>query len=115
MLGLDFEKSNDFAFEIKIDNCQLNHASFYRKNIAKTVFKQSKMQSVDFTECDLSVSIFNDCDLLNATFLNTNLEKVDFRNSKNFTIDPENNRIKGARFSLQSVDGLLSKYQIKIE
>jgi hypothetical protein len=53
--------------------------------------------------------------LTNALFENTNLEKVDFRTSYNFTIDPENNRIKKAMFSLNTIPGLLVKYGIVIE
>ena len=115
MLGIDFEKCSDFAFNIKVDNCQLSHASFYKMNLSKMIFKVCKLEGVDFTECNLSTSVFDNCDLLNATFLKTNLEKADFRTSKNFIIDPENNHIKGAKFSRKSVDGLLSKYLIKIE
>ncbi|RXP55755.1 pentapeptide repeat-containing protein [Lutibacter sp. HS1-25] len=115
MLGLHFEKCSDFTFSMKVENCQLNDASFYHQKISKTVFTKCKMQEVDFTECDLSFSVFNDCDLLNAIFDNTNLKGADLRNSFNFTIDPEKNQIKGAKFSLQSVSGLLAKYHIKID
>ena len=115
MLGLNFDKCSDFAFSIKVDNCQLNHSSFYKQKLSKTLFAKSKLQEVDFTQCDLSSSVFDDCDLLNAIFYNTDIQNADFRNSHNFTIDPENNRIKGAKFTLQSVGGLLAKYDIKIE
>ena len=115
MLGLHFEKCSNFAFSIKVDNCQLNLSTFYQQKLAKTKFIQSKLQDVDFSECDLSASVFDDCDLLNATFLNNDLKNADFRTALNFAIDPENNRLKGAKFSLQTVGGLLSKYNITIE
>ena len=115
MLGLRFDKCSDFAFSMKVDNCQLNSSSFYKKKLSKTVFSKSKLQEVDFTECNLNSSIFDNCDLLNAVFKNTNLENTDLRNSFNFIIDPEYNKIKGAKFSLESVEGLLTKYHIKIE
>ncbi|WP_311316321.1 pentapeptide repeat-containing protein [Kaistella jeonii] len=66
---------------------------------------QKNLSSADFTDCDLSQTIFQ----------NTNLEKADFRSAFNYTIDPENNRLKGAKFSLAGISGLLGKYQIKIE
>ncbi len=114
MLGMHFEKSSNFAFSIKLNNCQLNFSSFFLQNLSKTVFTKSKLQEVDFSECNLSSSIFDDCDLQNAIFSNTDLRNSDFRTSHNFTIDPENNRMKGAQFSLPSVSGLLHKYNIKI-
>ncbi|WP_306456210.1 pentapeptide repeat-containing protein [Winogradskyella undariae] len=115
MLGLQFDKYSDFGFLIKVDKCQLNHSSFYKRKLSKTSFKKTKLQEVDFTECDLSSSAFDDCDLQNVIFKNTNLQNADFRSSSNFTIDPENNQIKGAKFTLETVLGLLTKYNIKIE
>lgn len=72
------------------------------------------MQEVDFTEADLSISTFDHCDLSNAKFEKTNLEKADFTTAYNYTIDPEINRIKKARFAIPEVIGLLSKYDIVI-
>jgi hypothetical protein len=48
-------------------------------------------------------------------FNQSNLEKVDFRTSKNYAIDPENNRIKRAKFSYPDVLGLLDKYDIETD
>jgi hypothetical protein len=50
-----------------------------------------------------------------ATFDQTILEKVDFRTSYHYSIDPEVNRIKKAKFSILGVAGLLGKYDIEIE
>ncbi|MBE0539484.1 MAG: pentapeptide repeat-containing protein, partial [Ignavibacterium sp.] len=60
-------------------------------------------------------SSFNDCDLRNAVFDNTNLSKCDFRKAYNYLIDPENNKISKAKFSIMGVPGLLTKYDIMIE
>ncbi|HZB12656.1 MAG TPA: pentapeptide repeat-containing protein, partial [Chryseolinea sp.] len=81
----------------------------------KTVFKNSQLQETDFTECDVTGALFDNCDLTNATFAFTILEKADLRTSYNYSIDPEKNRVKKARFSLQGVTGLLDKYDIEIE
>jgi fluoroquinolone resistance protein len=43
------------------------------------------------------------------------LEKADFRTSNGYSIDPEMNRIKKAKFSLEGVAGLLDKYDIEVE
>ncbi|MCW3075998.1 MAG: pentapeptide repeat-containing protein [Bacteroidetes bacterium] len=73
------------------------------------------MQEVDFSQADLSGSFFINCDLSRAVFDGTNLEKSDLRTSYNFTIDPERNKIKKARFSNAGLAGLLGKYDIIIE
>jgi uncharacterized protein YjbI with pentapeptide repeats len=77
--------------------------------------KNCTLHEVDFTEADLSASTFDNCDLLNASFDKTILEKADFRTSYNYIIDPENNRIKKAKFSRNGIAGLLNKYDIEIE
>jgi len=63
----------------------------------------------------LTSSVFDNCNLLQAVFDRTILEKADLRNSYNYSIDPEINRIKKARFSILGISGLLDKYDIDIE
>ncbi|WP_371736668.1 pentapeptide repeat-containing protein [Cellulophaga sp. HaHaR_3_176] len=75
-------------------------------------FNKNKLQEVDFTDCDLNLSVFDNCDLQNAIFKNTNLQNPDLRSSYNFSIDLENNQIKGAKFTLETIVGLLIKYNI---
>ncbi len=115
MLGLKFETCNDFGFSVRFNNCTLNHSSFYSWKIKKTIFKNSHLIEVDFTNCDLSNAVFDNCDLSNAIFENTTLEKADFRTSFNYSLNPEINRIKKAKFSLTGIAGLLSKYDIEID
>ncbi len=114
LLGLHFEDCSDFLFSVSFDNCILNLSSFYKRKLKKTIFKNCSLHEVDFTEADLSLAQFDNCDLNRATFINTNLEKADFRSAYNYTIDPEQNRIKKARFSLDGLAGLLHKYDIEI-
>ena len=92
-----------------------NIRCIYKTKIKKTTFKNSQLKEVDFTECDLTGSVFENCDLSNATFDITIMEKVDFRTAYNYSIDLELNQIKMAKFSIQGIPGLLSKYQIEIE
>jgi uncharacterized protein YjbI with pentapeptide repeats len=115
MLGLHFEDCNPFGLAVSFENCNLSHSSFFRNKLKKTTFNNLKLHEVDFTECDLTGSVFDNCDLMNATFDRTNLEKADFRTSFNYSISPETNRIKKARFSLSGIAGLLYKYDIEIE
>jgi uncharacterized protein YjbI with pentapeptide repeats len=73
------------------------------------------LQDADFAEADLTSALFDNCNLAQAVFDNTTLEKADFRTSYNFFIDPESNRLKKAKFSIEGVVGLLGKYDIIIE
>ena len=69
---------------------------------------------MDFSESDLRNTILDQCDLLNATFDHTNLERANLTSALNYSIDPENNRIQGAKFSMPAEIGLLDKYNIEI-
>jgi uncharacterized protein YjbI with pentapeptide repeats len=115
MLGLRFDTCNEFGLSFSFDSCQLNHSSFYKTKIKKTIFKNSQLQEVDFAACGLTSAVFENCDLSGAVFENTDIEKADFRTSYNYSIDPEINRITKARFSILGVSGLLEKYNIIIE
>lgn len=115
ILGVDFGVCSDFAFSIRFENCQLDHSSFDKQNLSKTLFKSSKLYDVGFFECDLSSAVFEESDLMNARFNQNNLKKSDFRTASHFVIDPEQNALKGAKFSAHSLAGLLAKYKIRIE
>ncbi|MFT5185587.1 MAG: fluoroquinolone resistance protein, partial [Flavobacteriales bacterium] len=68
----------------------------------------------DFSGCDLSAAVFGDCKLVGTTFDQTILVKSDFRTAQGFEIDPENNRVREAKFSKDGLIGLLGKYSLDI-
>jgi uncharacterized protein YjbI with pentapeptide repeats len=115
LLGLHFNDCNNLIITFEFEGCTLDLSSFYKLKLKNTRFKNSKINDADFTETDLSNSSFDNCDLQKTVFENTNLEGVDFRTAFNYSIDPEANRIKKAKFSVPSITGLLGKYDIEIE
>ena len=115
LVGILFINCGGFTFSPRFEGCQLNLSSFYQVNVSNVVFTKCSLQEADFTEANLTGCMFADCDLQRAVFSNTNLEKADLRTSYNFSIDPERNRLKKAKFSLQNVAGLLVKYGVEIE
>lgn len=114
-MGLHFENCNPFLLELDFENCLLNHSSFSKLKLKKTRFINCNLQEVDFTGCDLSQALLDQCDLNRTVFEGTILEKADLRTSFNYSIDPELNRMKKARFSINGVAGLLYKYDIDLE
>lgn len=115
MLGLQFDKCDGFGLSFSFDGCQLNHSSFFKTALRKTVFRNSQLEETYFAEADLTRAVFDNCDLRRAVFDQTILEKADFRTAYNYAIDPEINRIKKAKFSISGIPGLLGKYDIVIE
>ena len=79
-----------------------------------TRFHNCQLKDADFAEADLSAATFDGCDLAGAIFDRSNLEKADFRTARNYRIDPENNRLKKAKFSPLGLAGLLGKYDVVI-
>lgn len=115
LIGLQFQESNSFLLSIGFENCILKLSVFYKLKLKKMSFINCNLQEADFTEADLTSSIFENCDLYRTIFYSTNLEKADFRSSFNYSLDPERNRIKKAKFSRLGIAGLLDKYTIEIE
>lgn len=115
LLGLSFDRCNEFLLSMTFSGCQLTLASFQKLKLKNTSFASCNLREVDFTQSDLTGSTLAECDLAAAIFENTNLEKADLRSAFNFSIDPSNNRIRKAKFSRESLSGLLDKFGIIVE
>jgi fluoroquinolone resistance protein len=114
IMGVDFSKCNKFMFSFTFEDCIIHYSSFYSMKLRKTNFTRCSLKEVDFENVDLTSSIFNTCDLEGSKFVRTILEKADFSTAQNFSIDPENNKIKKAKFSAFNLAGLLHKYDLDI-
>jgi uncharacterized protein YjbI with pentapeptide repeats len=114
LLGLHFEDCNKVLLAISFKKCHLNLSFFYQLKMKKTKFIECQLQEVDFTETDLTESLFEQCDFQSTIFDNTILEKADLSGSYNFSINPNQNRIKQAKFSRTELAGLLDSFHINI-
>lgn len=114
ILGFLFSKANTFNLSFSFDTCILDHSSFHGLKIKKTSFKNCSLKEVDFENADCSQSIFDNSNMERALFYQTNIGQADLRTAYNYVLDPEFNNIKGAKFSLDGIPGLLHKYKIKI-
>jgi uncharacterized protein YjbI with pentapeptide repeats len=114
-MGINFSECTSIPFIVKFEGCILDYCSFVKKKLVKTNFIDCSMKSTDFTECDLTKSTFSNTDLSNAVFNKTILKEANFLSAINYTIDPEMNTLKKAKFSITGVVGLLTKYGIIIE
>ncbi len=115
LLGLHFEDCSPFLFSVSFVRCILDFSSFYGVKLKNTVWKNCSLQATDFTDADLSGARFSECELKDARFENTLLHGADFRTAYNYSLNPELNRIKGAKFSFPGVLGLLHKYDIEVD
>jgi fluoroquinolone resistance protein len=115
VVGVDFGSCLPFLFSVGFEECNLDYSHFIKCKLKKTEFKGCTVRDADFTEADLTDASFLDCDLSNAVFNRTNLTHADFRTARNYSIDPEENTVRRARFSLSGVAGLLRRYDLILE
>lgn len=114
LLGIRFDECDDFLFAVNFDHCVLDYSWFSRKKMPKTRFTETSLKGVNFESVDLASAVFDGCNLEDAVFDQANLSGADLTAAWNFTIDPERNSIKKAKFSNDALAGLLGKYDIKI-
>jgi len=112
LLGMPFDRCSAFLFSVSFKNCVLNYSVFFRRKMKQTSFVDCALKECDFSAAELQESSFSGCDLELSRFDQSQLEKCDFTEARNYDIDPESNKIKGARFSSQEIHGLLRKYGI---
>lgn len=115
LLGLDFDPCSRMLLKMHFEESKLSVCSFKGLDLRECSFSKTELQEVDFGSCNCQGVTFNECDLSRSLFERTDLRKADLREAHNFTIDPEQNRLQGARFSRATLDGLLSKYGLAIE
>lgn len=84
--------------------------SFARCRFENCRLPGAVLNGLTFEEC-----LFCGCDLTRASFLRTHLERADFITSFGLALDPETNCLRGARFSVYALPGLLTKYGIVTE
>lgn len=115
ILGVDFSVSSKFALSLSFEACSLDYSVFFGLKLPRLKCINCLLREVDFTQSDLTSSDFSGSDLSGAHFFNSILEKANFRTAKNFSIDPAQNKVKGAKFLSYQLGSLLHKYQLEIE
>ncbi|QZE12846.1 pentapeptide repeat-containing protein [Halosquirtibacter laminarini] len=112
--GVAFNHANPFLLAFHFDHCRLDQSQFIEMDLRNCSFRNAKVREAIFESCNMQKVAFDRVDLGGTFFDRCNLMNADFRSAEQLALDPEQNRVKGARFSYQSAIGLLTKYQIKV-
>lgn len=115
IVGAQFFKCARTFFSAHFRGCFIHYCSFADLNMKNTSFSNSKLKECHFNDTVLTGSSFDGADLSGTIFHNSNLSKCDFSKAVNYTIDPTNNNIKKAKFSLPEAVGLLHGFDIILE
>jgi len=115
LTGLDFEPCSSMLLDMTFVDSTLSICSFRGVGLKDMKCRVSEFDECDFSEADLQGVIFDRCSLKRSTFDQSDLKKADFREATDFDINPEWNKMKGARFSSSNLIGLLRKYGLKVD
>ena len=107
--------SSQEPFEVKFDSCNISSNSFHVMDLRQMKFINSLVKDCGFEECNMEKTLFDNCDLQQTVFIKNNLKKADFRTSKNYLIDPKQNDLTKALFSLPEALSFLSLLPIEIK
>jgi uncharacterized protein YjbI with pentapeptide repeats len=99
---------------IEFNKCALSHSTFLGIDLGGFKMMRCEAVNVDFREANLSGADFTFTDLKDSLFLSTNLEGADLSYARNYQIDPSQNIILKAKFSLPEAMALLYSMDIEI-
>lgn len=117
IIGVDWTKAFWGSLTIrpmKFHKCVLNDSSFWGLNLSWMQLKECEAKEVDFREANLQKVDFDFTDFEKALFRNTNLTDANFTNARNFDIDIQTNKLKGAKFSRYEAVRLLGGLGIEL-
>jgi uncharacterized protein YjbI with pentapeptide repeats len=92
----------------------ISHSTFIGLSLNDLQIKDCVAIDVDFREADLSQADFTGTDLSKSLFKDTNLTEADLSQARNYLIDPGQNVLKGARFSMPEAIALLYSMDIEL-
>lgn len=114
LIGIDWTKARKPIY-IDFLKCVLNDSSFYKLDLRSRKIESCTAHNVDFEEINLSKAICSRTDFLGSKFNGADLSEADFTEAVNYSIDPNNTKIKKAKFSHPEVLNLLDAWDIIIE
>lgn len=117
-LGIDWTKAYwrglNLGAPLWFRQCLINSSSFYGLQQTNIVVESCRAHDVDFREADLSGANFSDSDLSQSLFGNTNLTNANFQDVMNYDINPNSNRLNNAQFSRYEAVRLLEHLGLRL-
>ncbi|MCW8399480.1 pentapeptide repeat-containing protein [Legionella sp. PATHC038] len=95
-------------------NSIISHSSFYGLELQELIIEACIAHDVDFREADLRRANFKLTDFEKSQFVHTKLYASDFTEAHSYSINPTQNDIKKAKFSLPDAIHLLDGFEIQI-
>ena len=100
---------------VTFNGCDLRYASFTNLRLRATAFVKCTMREVNFVDVDLTKADFTDTDLTGGTFQRCVLHECNLTRATSVFVDPQQNRVKGLRVSLEAAVTLAQSFGIVVE
>ena len=114
LLGISWSSCQE-PFDVCFDSSNISQNSFHMLDLRQMKFINSLIKDTGFEECNLERALFDNCNLEQTVFIKNNLKKANFETSKNYLIDPNQNDIQKAQFSLPEALSFLSLLPIQLK
>lgn len=114
MLGILWDEAAQPA-SLSFYKCAIDYSSFFRMSLKKVKILNCQAKEVIFIEANLEHAQFSGTDLEGSIFSNTNLSKANFETAINYSINPFENNVKKAIFSMPDAISLLGSLDIIIK
>lgn len=101
-------------FALNIYNSNISMSSFYGLNFIHSDIISCKAHEVDFSQTNLEKVNFKNTDLSGAVFSNTNLCYADLAMAINYSINPEINKIRKMKVSINEAISFLQFLDLDI-
>jgi fluoroquinolone resistance protein len=118
VIGVKFSENNArIPPSLSFEDCVLNGSSFAGVSFYKSKVYQCEARDTDFFRADMRECDCRYTDFHHAILSEANLQKADFRFAQNYSLNVLENptRLKKAKFSRDSLEGLLNDLNIIVE
>ena len=100
---------------VEFHNCNMSYATFMTLELQHMVMTHCLAKETTFAETNLSNANFAHTDFSGSRFVRTNLTQADFRGAQNYFIPIEQNTLKKTKFSLPEAVALLDGLDIILD
>ncbi|NGX38855.1 MAG: Pentapeptide repeat protein [Chlamydiae bacterium] len=114
-MGIDFTVVDPSFLQLSFEKSLLSGCNFSGLILKKSRFVECRVKECHFVETNLEESDFQKSTLTGTLFHHANLKKANFQEAKEYQINPLNNSLNKAKFSLPEAVGLLEGLGVMIQ
>lgn len=115
LVGLNFYHCDQLVFECSFTKTHLQNCNFSDLKMKGASFLGCRIDECDFENTFLVEAKFDDSVFRASLFHGCNLEKASFLEAKGYQIDPRNNKVRKAVFSLPDALSLIDCFDVSIK